>query len=652
MGRSELARRVRRFRFGAGSLRRDVDEEFAFHLDMTVQELVESGMRPGAARREAARRFGDTDRHHRHCRDIGQYLRRLERRGEIVTDLMLDVRFALRSFSQNPGFVAVAVITLALGIAANGVIFGMTSALVFSELPYGDADELAIIWTTYPERGVLINSSSVPDWHDLRQRSESFEDIAAHVLWEVNLMGPDEPIGLNGYRVSGNVLQVLRREPLYGRGFVPADDMPGADPVVLLSWRLWQRLGGQRELIGQSLRLNDVEHTVIGVMPEYFEYPVVQWRGDLFTPTRFEPADLIERRSTRSIVMVGRLAPGHDIASANDELIRLTERFEQDYPRSNTGVRARAVDLHYQLYEPMRAPLAVLLVTVGFVLLICCANVANLFLARTASRSGEVAIRAALGASRLRIVRQLLTESLLIAVGGGLLGLVLSEIGGAMLVASLPDVVFETNPSAMDQSYDPRLALATFALAMIAGVVFGLGPALRASRPRLRETLSSGSTQFTGDRARHRMRSLLVVGEVAMSIVLVAGAGLMVKGFVGLLAMHPGFDKSNVLTMELALNGPRYDEPSARRDAYRDMLEGIRAVPGVEIAGASSILPLSFSNNVTSLWIEGQPDHGAACTSSRGRRASRRRSPAPCARPFAPSTRPCQSSTSDGSSTS
>lgn len=608
MGRQQLARRIRRFRFGAGSLRRDVDEEFAFHLDMTVRELVASGVSPGEARREAERRFGDATRHRLACRDIGQRLRRLERRGEILTDLLMDVRFALRSFAHNPGFVAVAVITLSLGIAANSVIFGMTSALILSELPYEDADEIAVIWTTYPERGVRFNASSVPDWDAYRQGAESFEDIAVHTLWEVNLAGAEEPLGLNGYRVSGNLFEVLRREPLYGRAFVPGDDEPGAEPVVVLSWRLWQRLGGERELVGQTLLLNDTEHTVIGVMPRYFEYPLMQFRGDLWTPARFTVEQLTNARHHRYVLMMGRLAPGHDIEAANAELTRIAEQREQDYPRSNTGVRVRAVDLNYQRSEPMRAPLAVLLVAVGFVLLICCANVANLFLARTASRSGEVAIRTALGASRLRVVRQLLTESLMIAVLGGLLGYLLADLGSRLLVASLPDFVFETSGSAMDQSTDWRVALATFVLAVVAGVVFGLGPALRASRPQLRQTLSSGSSQFTGDRARHRMRSLLVVAEVAVAIVLVIGAGLMVKGFVALLGTDPGFDRNGVLTLQLVLNGPRYDEAEVRRGTYRDILQGIRAVPGVEAAGASTILPLSFGNNTGAFWIEGQPD--------------------------------------------
>ena len=333
--------------------------------------------------------------------------------GDWLAQLLQDIRYGVRGMVRAPGFTAVAVFTLALGMAANATIFGMVHALVFSELPYGDYHRLAIIWTTYPERDITFSASSIPDWADWRSRSETFEDIAFHSVWEANLTGEEEPVGLRGYRTTTNVFEVLEVEPLMGRGFVEADGLPGAEAVVVLNWRLWQRLGGAPELLGDTLILDDREHTVVGIMPESFDYPVLQQRGDLWKPIQLTTEQLTEARGERHVIPVGRLAEGATAEDATSELAGIMAQLADEHEASNEDASARAVPLRAQISEPMRPALAVLLVTTAFVLLVCCVNVANLLLAKASSRRAEIAVRMSLGASRARVIRQLLTESAL-----------------------------------------------------------------------------------------------------------------------------------------------------------------------------------------------------------------------------------------------
>ncbi len=514
-----------------------------------------------------------------------------------------DVRYGARSLLKTPGFTVVAILTIATGMAANATIYGMVYEIVFAELPYGDYEDLAIIWTTNPERGTRFNSTSVPDWADVRARSESFDDIAFHEGWEVNLTGGEEPVALTGYKVTPNTFAMLRVEPLLGRALVPSDGEVGAEPVVVLSWRLWQRLGAEAEIVGTALILNETEQVVAGVMPERFEYPQLLSHGDLWSPTQLTTEELTQTRRNRHVIPVGRLAAGADIDSANAELIAITEQLAQEYPASNEEVRARAISLRSQMAEPMASALVVLLATVAFVLLICCANVANLFLARATSRQGEIAIRSSLGASRVRLVRQLLTEALLVALAGGLLGVLGAEVSGRLIVRALPDLILETSSVSVD-GQEPRVLLLTFVVAAVAGIIFGLAPALRASQVDLQGVLRA-SAGFGGERAGGgRLRKLLVVTQVSAAVVLIAGAGLMVKGFAGLLQANPGFDPAGVLTMQLALNGPRYDSVESRRAFYREATAAIDALPGAEHVGASSILPLGFSDNTTGFVTE------------------------------------------------
>lgn len=614
--------RIRRFRRGSGALRREIDDELAFHLEMTIAELRRTGLSEREARNEARRRFGDLERHRRESTRISERNRRTERRGEMLSDLLQDLRFALRNLARNRGFAAVAMLTLALGMAANAVIFGMTTALMFAELPYADPGEVTLIWTRHPERGVDRNSSSLPDFNDYSTRARSFEQIGLHEDWQVNLTGSDEPLSLRGYRVSANLFDLLGVGPLYGRGFIPADESQDADPVIVLSWRLWRRLGGDRSLVGSTLRLNDVAHTVVGVMPEPFEYPQLQFRGDLWAPIRLMPEQLVQERGRRRVMMVGRLADGVSVEQAQAELDAIAEQLERDYPATNTGVRAWVRRISDEIAEPMRPALGVLVVTVGLVLLICCANVANLLLARSSSRRTEVAVRAALGASRGRLVRQLLTESVLLALGGGVLGFAGSQVAGEALVRSLPDFVFETVPSAMQGGEDLRILVLTLAVAVLAGTIFGIAPALRTSGGDLGDPLRSATGGRSGEGPRRRLTSLLVIAEVTMSVILVAAAGLMVKGFVGLLRVDPGFVPEGVMTLRVTLPESRYGDAPSRNAFFSQVLAGLRGQPAVQSAGAASLLPMTFRNSTAGLVIERQPEPAPGAEPKAGYRSA------------------------------
>lgn len=600
------ARRIRRFRFGRGSARREIDEEIAFHLEMVEAELRAAGMKPEAARREARRRFGSATRYRRECRDVAERRRRARKRQDAMTDLLLDLRFAVRGFRRSPGFLAVAILTLAIGIAANATIFGMVRGILLAPLPYGDPQDLVFVWVT--RQGEHTGGSSIPDWSDYRARTRTLVDIAFHTGWKVSLTGEGEPRALASYRVTANLLDVLQVEPLYGRGFAAADAEPGAPPVTLLSWRLWNRLGADPGLVGGFLRLDDVRTRVIGVMPRGFEYPQFERAGDLWTPMQLEAGQLVEGRGHRWVTMVGRLADETTAADAQAELRQISAALAQEHPDTDTGYRARVVPLREQLAEPMRPALTVLLVTVGFVLLICCANVANLFLARTTARRSEVAVRTALGASRWRVVRQLLTESLLVALVAGVLGYAAARVAARLIRHSLPDLVRETMPSALEAHSDVGVLLATLVLASLAGLLFGIAPALRATRPALQETLRVGAAGVAGAPGKGRLRGLLVVGEVAVSVVLVAGAGMMIKGFLGLLSTNPGFEPRGALTLRITLPDARYADTAARRQFFDQVLDGVRALPGVERVGAASLLPLTFRDSASSFVIEGRPE--------------------------------------------
>src|ERR1051325_2005377 len=524
--------------------------------------------------------------------------------------LWQDLRYGARMLLKRPGFTLVAVITLALGIGANTAIFSVVNAVLLRALPYTQPEQLVRIGSANLQKGTRLGTFSPQDFYDWRERNTVFESMAAYDGWSPSLTGTGEPERLAGGRVSASFFDVLKAKPLLGRSFLPTEEQRGNHMVAVLSYGLWQRrFGANPSIIGQSITLNGLSYTVVGVMPQEFEPP--EFSGvDFEKPELWAPfaPDLTQwTRSGRSVdTGIARLKPGVTLAQAEAEMATIGRQLEQQYPGSNTNISTSIASLQDQLVGSIRPALFVFLAAVGFVLLIACANVANLLLARAATRAREIAIRTALGAGRLRIMRQLLTESLLLALMGGGLGLLLALWATDFLVVLGSGSI----PHLGRVSLDARVLSFTLGLTFVTGIVFGLLPALQASRPDLNETLKEGGRTGTGGAGRQRLRSLLVVSEIALSLVLLLGAGLLVKSFIRLQQVNPGFDPQNVLAMYVFLPGAKYPD-DAKQVAFFDQVEQrVAALPGVESVGMVSNLPISGNFDQVSFYIEGQPVQG------------------------------------------
>ena len=512
--------------------------------------------------------------------------------------LWQDIHYGVRMLLKKPGFTAVAVITLTLGIGANTAIFSVVNAVLLRGLPYERPEQLAVIWETHPEGkrlGFDLIPASAANFVDWRNQSDSFEQVAAFDSRNMNLTGRDEPEQLGGVRVSANLLSLLRVEPVLGRGFLPEEEQPGRNRVVLLSHGFWQRrFGANGEVLGQTLALNGESYTIVGVMPADFRFPQdanlppyfsFAAQTDVLMPLALT-AETIQNRGSHNLAVIGRLKPSAGLRQAQAEMDGIVRRIaEQNAKYKDWGVKL--VSLHEQVVSGSRLALLVLLGAVALVLAVACANVANLLLARAATRQKEIAIRTALGASRLRIIRQLLTESVLLSVVAGLLGVLLAVWGTELLVALSPGNI----PRLGEIGIDARVLGFTLLISLLTGVIFGLVPALGASKPNLNETLKEGDRGSTG--SRHRVRGLLVVSEIALALVLLVGAGLLIKSFWRLQQVTPGFNPESVLTMDIALPDARYPEDQQRAIFYQQLTERIEQLPGVQAVGTINTLPLS-----------------------------------------------------------
>ena len=517
--------------------------------------------------------------------------------------LWQDLRYGARTLLKKPGFTIVAVITLALGIGANTAIFSVVNAALLRPLPYPEADRLVLIWGRLPGHGVQRLNVSLPEYLEYRDRMRSFAAVAVYGQSNFNFTGRGEPERLVGMLASANLFPILGVAPMLGRNFLPEEDRTGHEQVVILSHSLWQRrFGGDPNLLGQTIALNGRGHIVVGVMPPGFQFSgsnVELWR-----PIAFSAADLSpDERGNHWLRALARLRPPVTQAQAQRELDALARQMRQEHPRNydddDWGITI--VPLREQLVGEMRRALLMLLVAVGCVLLIACANVANLLLARAGARAREMAVRAALGASRLRIVRQLLTESLLLAVAGGTLGVLLALWGIDWLNAfGLTEL---TRIGAIGLDY--RVSLFTLAVSLLTVALFGLAPAWHGSRLDLNEVLQEGGRGATDRRAP--LRHLLVVGEVAIALMLLVGAGLLIKSLYRVQQVDPGFDPAHVLTLRLALPEANYPEPLQQRAFFERLLAGVSTLPGVQTAGAVHNLPLS-SGNTRNFAIEGFPE--------------------------------------------
>jgi len=514
-----------------------------------------------------------------------------------------DIRYALRNLSKRPAFTIVAAITLALGIGANTAIFSAVYSLLLKPLPFPQIDRVVTIWDKEPSRGVRHNEVAMANYLDWRAQNQSFDQLALYSWWSVNLTGSDSPERIQGFLVTANYFDVTGIKPTLGRTFKEEENQPGKDGVAIISNGLWQRrFGGDPNILDKTIMVNSIARTIVGVMPDSLSYPVP---GEIYAPLAIAP-DLARNRQSHEFYIIGRLKSGVSIQSAQAEIDSITARLEQQYPETNTGLGATVFPIVADTVRKYDTGVWVGMGAVAFVLLIACANVANLTLARASGRQREIALRAALGASRWRIVRQLLTESVIVALLGGALGILVAVWGLNALRAANPGDAARFAPGWNQLGLNFPVLAFTVGLSVISALVFGLAPALEVSKPNLNESLKEGSRQSSG--RSHALRSSLVVFEVALSLVLLVGAGLFFRSFLMLFKTDPGFNPDNVLTMNLVLPRAKYKAEPQSAAFYTDLVQRIKATPGVESAAAINFLPLGGSNASDDYLVEGAPE--------------------------------------------
>ncbi len=520
-----------------------------------------------------------------------------------MENLLSDIRYALRNLLRRPAFTLIAVVTLALGIGANTAIFSAINALLLKPLPFPQLDRVVAIWDKLPSRGLMHNEVAVANYLDWQSQSQSFEQLALYRWWSANLTGIDTPERIQGFLITANYLDAIGIKPILGRNFLPEENQPGKDAVAIITHSLWQqRFGGDPNIVNKTITINSVVRTVVGVMPERFNFPK---GADVYAPLAMTP-ELMRNRGSHSYYVIGRLKSGASIESAQAEIDNINARLEQQFPETNKGWGATVFPIVADTVRTYDTALWVMMGAVAFVLLIACANVANLMLARATGRQKEIAVRTALGASRWRIVRQLLTESVIVALIGGALGVLVGFWAVDALRAANPADAAKYAPGWYQLGINPTVLFFTLGLSVVSGIVFGLAPALQMSKPNLNDSLKEGGRQTGG--SSHRLRSSLVVFEVALSLVLLVGAGLLVRSFLSLLRTDPGFNPDNVLTMNLVLPVAKYKDRPARAAFYHDLVQRVKVQPGVQSAALVNYLPLGGANSSDSYLVEGEPE--------------------------------------------
>ncbi len=519
-----------------------------------------------------------------------------------MSTLLQDLRYGLRMLAKNPGFTAIAVLTLALGIGANTAIFSVVNGVLLNPLPYPQPDPLVALYSRTPDSPRW--SISYPNFLDWVHDNRSFSDLAAYRACDFNLTGRGEPERVPAEMVSASFFPLLGVKPVIGRTFRPEEDQLGGNPVVVISGGFWKRrFGSSPDVLGQALTLNGVNYTLLGVLPTDFQYTGNNFQpSDVYVPIgQWKDPSFRDRRTGMGMNAVGRLKPGVTFAQAKANMDALGRHLAEEFPEANKGTGITLVPLKQNAVGDIQPFLLVLLAAVGFVLLIACVNVANLLMARSTARVHEFAIRTALGASQGRMVRQLLTESLLLALAGGGLGLLLASWGLQGALKALPQAL----PRAEEVHLDGYVLLFTLAASALAGILFGLAPALKTSRTDVHETLKEGGRGSTG--ARHRAQSIFVVVEMALALVLLAGAGLMIRSLARLWGVDPGFNPHNVLTFRLALPPNAGTTPDSARANWRQLQEQLMSVPGVQSASLTvGAMPMAGDSELP-FWLEGQP---------------------------------------------
>jgi putative ABC transport system permease protein len=520
-----------------------------------------------------------------------------------MDNLVSDIRYAIRSLIKRPGFTLIAVVTLALGIGANSVIFSAINALILKPLPIPNQDRVVAVWDKNVSRGVERNEATMANFLDWQSQSQSFESLGLYRWWSPNLTGIETPERLQGFLVTAGFFDVAGVKPIMGRTLLEEENQPGKDSVVVITHALWQRhFGGDPNIINRTITLSGITRTVVGVMPPRFNYPK---GAEIYAPLSLTP-ELMRNRQFHTYLAIGRLKPGVTLAGAQSDLDTIAGRLEQQYPDTNTGLGVNIFPIVTDTVRNYENALWVLMGAVGFVLLIACANVANLMLARASGRQKEIALRSALGASRWRIVQQLLTESLIVAVLGGVVGIIVAYWGIDLLRAANPGEAAKYAPGWDQLGLNLPVLGFTLLLAVLSGLLFGLAPSWQISKPNLNRALKDGGRQTAG--GSHRLRSSLVVFEVALSLVLLVGAGLLVRNFLTLLRTDPGFNGESLLTMNFVLPTAKYKDRPARAAFYADLEQRVKVLGGIQSAALVSHIPLGGSNSSDAFLIEGQPE--------------------------------------------
>jgi len=589
----------------------EIVEELAQHLEDVYERSITGGATEAEARRAALQELAGASLLRKEIQRVQKPRAETPVAGaprsslgrmNLVTDLLHDLRYAARMQRKNLGFTIIAIVALALGIGANTAIFSVVNTVLLRPLPYKDPEGLVMVWEDATKQGYPRDTPAAANFVDWRDQNQVFEGMAAIADESFNLTGTGDPERLEGRRVSANLFPLLGVEPQLGRVFTVAEDQPGAQRVVLLSYGLWQRrFGGDPSIVGKPLTLNGESYVATGVMPARFQFPSSE--DDVWVPIAFRPQEAANR-NRHYLEVLARLKPGATLAQAQSEMSTIATRLQQQYPEANADLGAAVQSLHEHLVGDIKPALLVLLGAVGLVLLIACANVANLLLARAAVRQKEIAVRVALGARRLRLIRQFLTESVLLSTLGGIVGLGIAYGGLILLKSFIPENISQ----AREISIDLKVLGFTLLVSVLTGLIFGLAPALQAIRFNQIETLKEGGRDAATGGSGKRLRSLLVMAEVAVSLVLLIGAGLLINSFLRLRNVDPGFRAENLLTMKVVLPDTKYREYARRAAFYSDLIQRVESLAGVRSAAVTTNLPLYRQGNSISVWIEGRPE--------------------------------------------
>ena len=585
----------------------EIVEELSQHLDDQYEQSLSRGATEEQAYQAALDGLPESDLLARELKRVERPVQREpltlgKEKTNLLGDLLQDLRFGIRMLLKNPGFTIVAIIALALGIGANTAIFSVVNTVLLRPLPYKNPERLVMVWEENSKQGFPRDTPAAANYIDWRDQNHVFESMSAMTDVSFNLTGTGEPERIDGHRVSGNLFQLLGVEPQLGRAFLPEEDRAGANHVVILSHGLWQRrFGSDPAIVGRPINLDGQSYAVVGVMPKGFEFP--SRTDQLWVPIAFTSKEA-EQRGNHYLAVIARMKPGISLENAQAEMTTIAKRLEQQYPQTNTSIGAVITPLQEYLVGDIKPALLILLGAVAFVLLIACANVANLLLARAAVRQKEIALRLALGASRFRMTRQFLTESVLLSALGGGIGLVLAIVGLNVLKRFIPPNISQVHAIGIDT----KVLLFTIVVSIVTGLLFGLAPATQMASANLNDTLKEGGRDAAGGHHGNRIRGFLIISEVAVSFLLLIGAGLLINSFVRLRHVDPGFRAENLLAMKIALPQTRYADKQHRTIFFDELLRRVGALPGVASAAVATDLPLTSTGNSVGVSIEGRAD--------------------------------------------